>query len=152
MKRLFVLAAFLFFTALAFATDPAPKVLAAFQKTFEGASGVKWYSLEDGYSAFFKKDSIRYRVTYDGQGNIMSSIRYYAAQQLPFLIKAKITRRFSGMSIYGVTEITVDEATCYRIVLADATSWITLHSDAYGNAFVLEKYDRPSDGTDLATH
>lgn len=152
MKKFVILTAFLFSTAFVFAAGPTSEVLAAFQKTFEGASGVRWYDLEDGYSAFFNKDSIRYRVTYDGWGNITSSIRYYGAQQLPFLVKAKIGKRFNGKSIYGVTETTVDERTCYRILLADATSWTTLHADAYGNALVLEKYDRPSDGTDLATH
>ena len=150
MKKFIILAIVLLCTRLGFASEPAPKVLAAFQKIFQPANGVNWYAVKDGAAAFFVQGNVRYRVTFDAEGNILNSIRYYGVQELSFWVKAKIQKQFEGKVVYGITEVTVNDETCYHIILQDASHWISVHADAYGNAFVEARHQRAEASNDLA--
>lgn len=142
MKKGFILIAFLILSAFAFASDPTPSVLSAFQKTFPHSSGVQWHNVKEGYIAWFAKDGVRYRIAYDTEGNIINGIRYYGEEQLPFVINVKIKKQFAGKEVYGVTEITVNDVTVYEIYLQGEKTLMTLRSDSYGNLSVTARYRR----------
>jgi hypothetical protein len=134
MKKMIVLAAALFLVgATSFAADPNEKVRAAFEKTFQNVKDVAWQDLDDKYEASFKQNDITNRVIYDQEGNVVKSIRYYSGSILPIFIQSKLSKQFEGKSVFGVTEVTTDSELSYHIVLEDATNWIHVRSDAYGN-------------------
>lgn len=152
MKTAILLVLLFVFSTRAFAGEPTPSVLSAFQKTFPQTGDVKWFAEAEGYSAYFIQDGITHRINYDAKGNILSGIRYYKEAQLPFVIKAKIKKKFDNKTVYGVAEITVDDETVYRIFLQDQTSLMTVHSDAFGNLSVVASYKRLVDHQDLANN
>ena len=140
MKKIFILAtAAFFFTASAFAKAPNEKVLAAFERTFQNATDVKWNDVDDKYEANFKEGSIINRVIYDQDGNVVKSIRYYGGSTLPIMIQAKLTKKFDGKTVFGVTEVNSDSELTYHIILEDATSWLHVRSDVYGSITVEKK-------------
>ncbi len=137
MKKLLVIAA-LFIAATSFAADPNQKVLNAFQKTFQNVKEVTWNDVGDKYEANFNHNNIITRVLYDGEGNVVKSIRYYYGNTLPIFIQAKLNKKFEDKTVFGVTEVCSDTEISYHIILEDATTWTHVQSDVYGN-LVTEK-------------
>jgi len=139
MKKIFIIAAALFIGHSSFAADPTQKVLEAFNKTFNNAKDVTWNEIDDTYEANFSHNDVSLRVLYDGEGNILKSIRYYKAQGLPIFLQAKLAKKYEGKKIFGVTETTSSEDLNYYIILEDAENWIHVQSDAYGNMSTAKK-------------
>ena len=143
MKKLLLSVSAAIFSLLVFANEPTAvneKVLQAFQSSFKDAKQVVWEELTDQYEVRFINNDIKSRITYDTDGNILKTVRYYYEQQLPILVRAKIKERFTGKKVYGVTEVaSVDDIT-YHIVLEDAKTWTNIECDAYGHATVVKKF------------
>jgi hypothetical protein len=142
MKKI-LLAAIVFassFTAMA--DDPSEKVLDAFNKTFPNVKEVAWTESEHSYEVKFKQNEILSRITYDKEGNILKTLRYYYEQELPLLVLSKVKRKFSDQKIFGVTEEASDEGTFYHIVLEDEKHWINITADSYGSIKVDKKYNK----------
>jgi hypothetical protein len=115
------------------------KVLAAFEASFKGASEVVWNQTQNAYEVKFKHNEIQTRVTYDTEGSIVKTMRYYQEEQLPMLIRAKITQRYAGKKIFGVTELSADDELNYYVILEDAKHWTTIKCDSYGNTSIYKK-------------
>ncbi len=145
MKKVSLVVAALAFICLSFTTAPSDvnqKVLSAFNNTFKHANDVVWYEYTDFYQVRFINDKIDTRVKYDMQGNILETVRYYFGDELPSMIKSKLQNKYAGKSVFGVTEVTNDQELIYYIVMEDATHWITVKSDYFGNMSVYEKYKK----------
>ena len=143
MKKI-LLAAIVFassFTAMA-TDDPSEKVLDAFNKTFPNVKEVAWTENDQSYEVKFKQNEILSRVTYDKQGNILKTLRYYYEQGLPLLVLSKVKNKFSDKKIFGVTEESSDEGTFYHIILEDEKHWINITADGYGSIKVDKKYNK----------
>lgn len=142
MKKI-LLAAVVFVTLTSFADDPITgneKAMQAFAESFKGAREVVWNDYKSYYHVRFLHNDIKTSIKYDGDGNILESTRYYKAENLPFAIRAKIARKFSGKTIFGITEIATSNNIDYYIVLEDEKTWTKVKSDIYGNMEVYEKF------------
>jgi hypothetical protein len=142
MKKILLIAtAVVFFvsSSYAFGGVPNQKVLAAFNKTFQQVKEVSWQELDNNYEANFTQNNIIYRVSYDLEGNVVKSIRYYYGETLPVYIQAKLSKKYEGKTVFGVTEITSENQVTYYIILQDDKNWINVQSDAFGNMFTEKK-------------
>ena len=126
----------------ALADGPNEKVLNAFNKTFQNAQDVSWSENPNSYEVKFKQNEIMSRVTYDKDGNIVRSLRYYYEQQLPILVLTKVRTKFPNEKIFGVTEESSDEGTFYHIVLENEKNWINITTDNDGIVIERKKYDK----------
>lgn len=140
MKKMIALSAACLIAFASFAFDPNTKVLKAFNQTFNAAENVKWQEFNDYYAVSFMYSGTRSRITYDKEGNILGSTRYYEPNQLPLNIYTRLKKENSSKELYGVTEITVADNVVYFVKLQDAKHWITLKVDADGDSEVYEKF------------
>jgi hypothetical protein len=143
MKKILLSAAIVFaFSFTAMADDPSQKVLEAFKKTFPHVKDVAWTESEQSYEVKFKQNEILSKVTYDRNGNIVKTLRYYYEQNLPLLVLSKVKNKFSDKKIYGVTEESSEEGTFYHIILEDEKHWINITADSYGGIKVDKKFNK----------
>jgi hypothetical protein len=143
MKKLIYLAVML--TGLAAAANPpeiSEKVLKAFRETFVSAESVVWKEMNNSVQANFKLNEIQVRASYDNDGNLLETIRYYGEQNLPPNILAKLKKRYAGKEVFGVTEITSENEVSYHITLKDEKNWYTVKSDPYANFQLTDKFKR----------
>ena len=141
MKKILLAAAIVCaFSFNAKADDPNDKVLDAFNKTFPHVKDVAWTENEQSYEVKFKQNEILSKVTYDKDGNIMKTLRYYYEQNLPLLVLSKVKNKFSDKKIYGVTEESSDEGTFYHVILEDEKHWINITVDSYGGIKLDKKF------------
>src|SRR6476659_1750933 len=111
MKKILLAAIVLAFSFRALADDPNEKVLNAFNKTFPHVKEVAWTENEHSYEVKFKQNEILSKVTYDKDGNILKTLRYYYEQNLPLLVLSKVKNKFNDKKIYGVTEESSEDGT-----------------------------------------
>jgi len=143
MKKILLSAAIVFsFSFSAMADDPSQKVLDAFNKTFPHVKDVAWTESEQSYEVKFKQNEILSKVTYDKNGNILKTLRYYYEQNLPLLVLSKVKNKFNDKKIFGVTEESSDEGTFYHIILEDEKHWINITADSYGGIKVDNKFNK----------
>jgi uncharacterized protein YkuJ len=143
MKKIFLAAIVFAFSFSAMAKEePNEKVLEAFNKTFTHVKDVAWTENEHSYEVKFKQNEILSKVTYDKDGNIIQTLRYYYEQQLPLLVLAKVKAKFSDKKIFGVTEESSDAGTYYHIILEDEKHWVNITADVYGGIKVDKKFDK----------
>lgn len=142
MKKILLAALVVVFGFIANATDPNEKVLEAFKKTFPQVEDVAWTENPNSYEVKFKQNEILSKVTYDREGNIIKTLRYYQEQQLPILILSKVKNKFADKKIFGVTEEASDEGTFYHIVLEDEKNWVQITADSYGSIKVDKKFKK----------
>lgn len=142
MKKLIYLAAMLIGLSAYAAPDPDvnEKVLKAFRETFIGASNVVWTSMDESYKANFEMSQIQVRAIYDTDGNLLETVRYYDEKTLPLNIVSNVKKRYPGMQIFGVTEISTENDMAYHITLKDAKNWYVVKSDPYANLVQTKKF------------
>jgi hypothetical protein len=124
------------------ADEPNEKVLTAFTKTFKNVQDVIWSELSDRYEVKFKLDEIATKVTYDKEGRIVRTLRYYGEDRLPILVLSALHDRFTDKKVYGVVEETSEEGTYYHITLETPKNWIEVKSDTYGTLTVEKKFKK----------
>ena len=142
MKKLLLTAATALFSLAVFAAEPTTvteKVLQAFQTSFKDAKQVTWEEYKNVYEVRFMHNDIKSRITYDTDGNIMKTVRYYSEDQLPLLVKVRIKEKFAGKKVFGVTEVASADTIVYHVVLEDAKTWTSIECDAYGQSTVVKR-------------
>ena len=145
MKKIILSIATALFSIIAFADAPvavSEKALSAFNQSFKDAKEVVWNEYENFYEVKFMHNSVKSMISYDEEGNVLRSRRYYYEETLPLFIKAKINKRYSDKKIYGITEIASDAEVAYYIILEDDKNWLTIKTDSYGNMSVYEKFKK----------
>ena len=145
MKKIILSITAVIFSIIAFAAAPvavSEKVLSAFNKSFKDAKEVVWSEYENFYEVKFTHNAVQAMISYDEEGNILRSRRYYFEDMLPLLIKAKINKRYSDKKIYGITEMSSDAEVSYYVILEDDKNWLTIKSDAFGNMSTYEKFKK----------
>jgi hypothetical protein len=142
MKKILLAAVVLVSGFRALADDPNQKVLDAFHKTFPQVKEVVWTENEYSYEVKFRQNNILSKVTYDTDGNIINTLRYYYEQNLPLLVLSKVKSKFNGKKIFGVTEESSDAGTLYHIILEDEKHWINITADSFGGIKVDKKFNK----------
>jgi hypothetical protein len=144
MKKI-LLASLLFAAIITQAATPPEvneKILKAFKQTFSYAEDVVWQEKDNSYMVNFWQGEINIRARYDEQGKLLGTIRYYYEKQLPPSVLARVKNKYSGKSIFGVTEVSSEEEISYFITLRDDKNWYTVKSDAFGNLQQTDKFKR----------
>ena len=144
MKKLIIFTC-LFAALSATASNPPEvneKVLKAFSETFMKATDVVWHEVRNYYEASFKQSEVISRVIYDQDGNLMRTTRYYGQESLPINILTKLQKSYAGKSIYGVTELSVDDQVSYHITMQDEKNWYIIKADNYGSLELEQKYKK----------
>ena len=120
-------------------TNISQKALDAFDKTFENVKDVKWFVVEDGYTAAFEQNDVRTVITYDKNGGFLSSRRYYSKDKLPFNILLQINEKYKGKTIGIITEVVEPHRLMYSIDLEDDENIYVLESSGSNAPLHLEK-------------
>lgn len=142
MKKVTMIAAMLIGLA-SYANEPTDvneKVLKAFKQTFTTAKDVVWFEYGDSYTVNFKQAEIKTKVNYDKDGNIIQSFRYYGESQLAPHIANRIQKKFEGMKIFGVTELSSENDVVFYVMLEGKTDWVQVKSDINGYLQVEQKF------------
>ena len=128
MKRIITFACAIIIATASFAKDinVSEKAQKAFETTFTDAQNVVWSSGENVYTVQFTQLGVPTYVQYDEQGSFISSRRYYQNAKLPIDIQCSLQKKFSGKTVFGVTEFTVADNVFYYIKLEDATTWTSI--------------------------
>ncbi|ANE51184.1 hypothetical protein [Flavisolibacter tropicus] len=145
MKKLLLCLVTAIFSLTVFAATPTivnEKVLKAFNASFKDAQQVIWEEHTDVYEVKFVQNQIRSRVTYDVNGNILKTMRYYYEDQLPIFIRGKLKQKFPGTKVFGVTEVATPDQLNYHIVLEGAKHWTIVVCDSMGYMMVDKKYNK----------
>jgi hypothetical protein len=116
------------------------KVLKVFHDAFPEVKQPTWYNFDGYFEVYFTNpDNTSCRIDYNPDGVVLSTIRYYMAQNLPPAIRAKVNEKYPAKKIFGITEVSNNDTVVYHIVLEDDKSWLTVQSDATGNISVEKK-------------
>src|SRR5829696_2850852 len=118
------------------------KVLKIFSKVFPSVENAKWYEYETYYEAYFDKDDIKCRVRFDLDGKILSTIRYYGEKTVSPFLKAKISQKYPGKKIFGITEVNTETELSYNVVLEDEKNWVHVKADGTGQMEVTDKFKK----------
>ncbi len=142
MKKMLISAITILSMFRVLAADPTinDKVLNAFERTFKNVQNVHWSTYTHAYEVKFEQNKITCKITYDKEGNILKTLRYYGEEQLPILVLTKVKNRFASKTIFGVVEVSSEEGTIYHITLEDEKTWLEILSDDYGSLTVEKKY------------
>ena len=144
MKKLIIVSC-LFAAFSARASNPpevTEKVLKAFSETFMKATDVVWHEVKNFYEASFKQSEVTSRAVYDQGGNLVRTIRYYSQENLPINILTKLQKRFAGKSVYGVTELSMEDQVSYHITMQDDKNWYIIKADNWGSLELEQKYKK----------
>ena len=142
MKKVLTIICAVLMAAATYAYEPNEKVLKSFRETFTQAEDVRWDESSDFFTVSFVSSGIRSKVNYDKEGNMLSSIRYYAPQMLPLNIFSKLKKENPKKNLFGVTEVTTGNDVTYYIKMEDGKHWFTMKVDESGNSQVYEKYKK----------
>jgi len=126
MKRIFLAAASLFCSMIVLSAEPVnEKVMQAFTQSFKNV-----------------QDVVSARISYDADGNIVKSLRYYAEDQLPFYVRARLQKQYAGKKIFGVTELLEWDQMNYFIVLEDEKGWTHVKCNGAGSMETVKRYKK----------
>lgn len=118
------------------------KVLKAFNETFVKATDVVWHELQNVYEAHFKQSQIVTRASYDQDGNLLRTLRYYSEEHLPINIITKLKKKYADKSVFGVTETSSEDTISYHIVLEDEKNWYIVTANNLGSFELTKKYKK----------
>ena len=144
MKKLIIVTC-LFAAFSAKASNPpevTEKVLKAFNETFMKATDVVWHEVKNFYEASFKQSEIISRAIYDQDGNLVRTTRYYSQENIPINILTKLQKRFAGKTVYGVTELSMEDQVSYHITMQDDKNWYIIKADNWGSLELEQKYKK----------
>lgn len=141
MKKM--LAFVLLFTVAfrSFAADPGvdERVLLAFRQSFPDVRDERWSESTDAYQVSFSKDEIRSTITYDKEGNMLKTFRYYDEKHLPVLLLSTLKKKYPNKTVFGVTEESSEDGITYHITLEDEKYWTKVKADNFGAMSVEQK-------------
>ena len=126
-----------FFSAKA---EISQKALQAFHLVFANAKHVKWSEYPDHYFVSFSQNDVLVKASYDRDGNLLSTLRYYNEQRLPLNILYQLKNRFPEKTINIVTEVSDTEGTVYFIQLKDEKGWMTVKADQNAEMEITDKF------------
>ena len=130
----------------------APPIETIFESTFPLATAVQWKKEGAFYHVYCKVNNQPVRAIYTEQGQMKSCLRYYGAEELPPYVRARLTRRFPGASVTGVTEFYNAESLSFTINLKKGTRLILLETNALGEPLAITYLKDKTVQTPVALH
>jgi len=118
------------------------KVLQSFHRVFSEASNVAWSEYADHFQASFKQNETIIKVSYDKDGNMLSSIRYYKEQNLPLNVLYKLKKKYGDKKIDIVTEVSNADGVAYFIQLEDQKGYTIVKTDDSGTLVQVDGFNK----------
>jgi hypothetical protein len=118
------------------------KALQSFRSVFAEATQVKWTEYPDYYFVSFKQNDMLVKASYDKEGTLLGTTRYYKELRLPLNILYKIKKAYPSKTIDIVTEISNTDGIVYFIQLKDDKGWTIIQADQSGNLEVSDKFKK----------
>lgn len=119
------------------------KMLHSFNTIFTQTSNVIWFEVSPNeYYVNFNQNKAQGRASFDTEGKLLHSVRYYRAQKLPLNIMMKVKNKHPNKKIFNVTEVTTRDGMAYIIKMETKDTWTVVSSDAKGNLKVTDKFDK----------
>ncbi|RYY57411.1 MAG: hypothetical protein EOO09_02845 [Chitinophagaceae bacterium] len=139
MKQLIALL-FLVATLPALAADSIDnKTMEKFRENFPHARKVKWYAEGDRTAVHFESGSVITNIWYNAEGEVIKTRRYYGEQDLAPYLKVKLSQKYPGKKIHGVTELSNANELFYVVTLEDANSWTQVRCETNGDMTRIQK-------------
>ena len=143
MKTLTIILSILFSTCLQANTPPVDKhILLCFKRAFPQVEKVNWSAEGNYWVAGFKVDNNLNILYYNEDGEVVLSRKYYGAEDLPLFIRARLYKRYTGKTVYGVTEITKGNLVRYSIVMQDEKRWYVIEASSEGVMQQVKKFNK----------
>jgi hypothetical protein len=143
MKQfIFLLALLLGITAYGMPGEVDEKILKSFKEAFPKAEKVTWYQNDSQYEVVFYYQNAHCRITYNKDGAIERTERYYTVQNLAPFVLYRIRARYGLYDVYGITEITTDASLVYYIMLEGQKRWLLVQADELGNSYVIKRLNK----------
>ncbi len=118
------------------------KALQSFRSVFAEAKQVRWTEYPDCYYVSFLQNDMQVKVTYDKDGNLLNSTRYYKEQRLPIAVLSSVKSAYPSKKISLVTEVSSTEGTVYFIQLKDENGFTIVKSNEQGLLEVTDKFKK----------
>jgi len=118
------------------------KVLQSFHRVFSDASNVAWSEFSDHFQASFRQNEMIIKVSYDKDGNMLSSMRYYKEQNLPLNVLYKVKKKYADKKIDVVTEVSNADGVSYVIQLEDEKGYTIIKSDDSGTLVPVDSFNK----------
>jgi len=119
--------------------DISPRAIRSFIRRFDYAPGETWQKVTNGYIAYFEKDSIKFKVSYDAGGTWVNTMRTYTEKYLPFTVRHAVKRIYYDFNICLVTEVeSDDQPLIYLIDLMEIANEASLKKIMYNEGEMLE--------------
>ena len=143
MKITALFFAILFFTCLQANTPPVDKhILLCFKRAFPQVENVNWSNDGKYWVAGFKVDGNLNILYYNKDGEVVLSRKYYGADDLPLFIRARLYKRYTGKTVYGVSEITKGNMIKYSIVMQEEKKWYVIEASSDGVMQQVDKFNK----------
>jgi hypothetical protein len=113
-----------------------------FAKKFPGVSNVIWSQANKTTWGYFKQHGVPVRVSYNQNGKLMYTIRYYNEDQVSPIIKQKLNSEGFTMKIVNVTEVKSRYSTTQVVKMENDKSIITLTINQAGEVYVAEEFNK----------
>jgi hypothetical protein len=124
------------------------KVKDSFYVYFPNAKKVNWQEFPDATKVSFIDGDIQERIIFSKDESDIQFFRYYKGEHLLLPIQLILKKKFPGLTVYGVTEITTvsqinnELILKYGLILEDATKWYSIQMDSNGTITELKKYKK----------
>lgn len=118
------------------------RVQKLFAQAFPAARSITWYTTDTHYQVVFMNGELQCRITYQLDGTVERTERYYTEADLPPFVLAKVKSKYAAHKIHGVTEITTELGVVYYLVLEGEKKWLEVEADETGHAFVNRRFNK----------
>jgi hypothetical protein len=108
------------------------RLMAKFSKMFAGADNQQWKTIGDYYHVTFINNGRKARAVFTSKGRMNYLLTDFSLEQLPELLRTKISRDYIGYTLLQALEITGYDTVAYQAVLENDRRFITLKSTTDG--------------------
>lgn len=124
--------------------DAAGKIMKIFHSHFPEIADPSLSRVGDFYVVYFNEEESNSscRIYYDGNGNVVKTIRNYTAENLNPYIRQKIEAKYQGKNIYSVTDVTDEFDHYYEVIVQNEKAMWVLHVNNDGTSSIKNKYKR----------
>lgn len=107
------------------APDVNSKIMKSFNILFSDAKNIMWSNdKKNNQMVYFERKGKATRATFTKNGELKYAVTTYTEEYLPAEILFQVKNTYFGKSIFGITEVQVQDKTAYLIILEDKTSWL----------------------------
>ena len=97
---------------------------------------------ENYYEASFKQSEIITRAIYDQMETCLEQPVIIHRKIFQSIYLPKYKKKYAGKSIYGVTELSMQDEVSYHITLQDEKNWYVVKSDSWGTLELTKKFKK----------